>query len=273
MKCCRWLCLLLLTGAPLRVLAGDIQVICEPDLRVYLDGKFVATSSAREDGLFLANVPEGAHVIRVEKDGCVPQSFSVQVQKLPLEVRVKEFSPEPPARHEAVTSTTPVEQSVGSLLITSAPQNCVVEIDGKSEPKDTPLLRIEDLAAGEHEISFVKPGFARVTGVVSVVPGGEVTVRGDLQAGKVEVVNEGKGSLRVISTPEHCTVRLRGVTREKNHARLNISHIPAGEHRIVVSWRGLELTSDVVITSGRRTILTVSFMKGEPPFVVSSEPE
>ncbi len=273
MKCLRWFCLVLLTSVPAMSFAGDIQVACEPALRVYLDGKFVGTSSAKEDGLFLAEVPEGGHVIRVERDGFVPQSFQVEVTKLPIEVKVGEFSPEPPVRHDRETSGTKVKQPVGVLLVTSAPQNCVVEIDGKTETKNTPLLRIEGLAAGEHPISFSRPGFDRIAGVVVIHPGVASAVRGDLRAGKVETIHEGEGSLRVISTPEHCTVRFLGMTTEKTHARLNLSRIPAGEHRIIVSWQGRVQSTNVLITKGHRTIVTVSFMKGDDPFVVSYEPE
>jgi hypothetical protein len=272
MKCLRWLCLIFLMSVSAFSFAGDIQVACEPALRVYLDGKLVGTSSSKDDGFFLANVPEGAHVIRVEKDGFIPQSFQVAVLKVPIEVKAKEFSPEP-IRHDRETSSAKVEVSAVSLLVTSAPQNCVVEIDGKPETKNTPLLRIEGLAAGEHPISFSKPGYDRISGVVSIQPGAAVTVRGDLIAGKLETINEGEGSLRLTSTPEHCTVRFLGKTTEKTHAKLNLSHLPAGEHRIVVSWKGLEVSSNVVITNGHRTIVDVSFMKGEKPFVVSYEPE
>jgi len=273
MKCLRWLCLVLLTTIPSISFAGDIQVSCEPALRVYLDGKFVGTSSAREDGLFLANVPEGGHVIRVEKHGFLPQSFRVEVLNLAIEVKVEEFSPEPPIRDDRETGSADVKQPVGNLRVTSAPQNCVVEIDGKPETKRTPLLLIEGLASGEHQISFSKPGYDRVSGVVSIQPGAEVTVRADLKAGKLETFHEGKGSLRVISTPEHCTVRFLGMTMDKDHAKLNLSQIPAGEHRIVVSWGALVLSSNVVITKGHRTVVVVSFIKGDQPFVVSYEPE
>ena len=79
MRSLRWLCFLLVMSVPATSFAGDIQVLCEPGLRVYLDGKLAGTSSAKEDGLFLPALPEGAHIVRVEKDGFVPQSFRVQV--------------------------------------------------------------------------------------------------------------------------------------------------------------------------------------------------
>jgi hypothetical protein len=273
MKRLLWLCLVILTIVPALSFAGDIQVACEPGLRVYLDGTFVGTSSSKEDGLFLADVPGGAHVIRVEKDGFVPQSFRVEVETLPIEVKVKGFSPEPPTRHDAEISSATAKQPVGKLLVTSAPQDCIVEIDGREQNKSVPLLLIEGLAAGEHPISFSKTGYDRVSGVVRIQPGVEVTIRGDLKAGKVETVYEGHGSLRVISTPQHCMVRFLGKTSEKTGGRLNISHIPAGEHRIVVSWKNLEVSGEILIAKGYRTVVEVSFMKGDKPFVVSYEPE
>lgn len=137
----------------------------------------------------------------------------MEISKLPVEVKVKEFSPQPPVRHAGDTSTAKVKEPAGDLLVTSAPQNCVVEIDGKTETKNPPLLRIESLAAGEHSISFSKPGYDRLTGVARVQPGAGVTVRGDLRAGKLETIHEGMGSLRVYSTPEYCTVRILGPNR------------------------------------------------------------
>ncbi len=273
MRRLRWVCLLVLTVVASVVFAGDVQVACGPGLRVYLDGTFVGNSTVKDDGLFLAGVADGAHAIRVEKAGFVPQTFQVEVQKLPIEVRVEEFSPEPPSRHDAETPPPEVEQSTGSLLITSAPQNCIVEIDGKSETKSIPFVVVEGLAAGEHSISFRKAGYDRLSGVVTVQPGAEVAVRGDLKAGKLETAAEGHGSLRVISVPEYCTVRFLGTTREKTDLRLNVSRVPVGEHRIVVVWKGRELASNVMILKGQRAVVSVSFLKDAKPIVVAYEPE
>ncbi len=186
--------LLLLIGLPTFSLAGDIQVLCEPGLKVYLDGEFMGISNAKEDGLFLPNVPTGEHVVRVEKEGFSPRSFTVRIG-LPVEVRVGEFTSEPEAQ-------------------------------------------LQEKAPGA----------------------------------KVESLQEGEGSLRVISTPMRCTVRFLGKTREKTSQRLNLSHIPAGEHSIEVSWRHLKLSRKIRIIDGQRTVVRISFMKGDEPFIVSHEP-
>lgn len=272
MKIARWLCLFFVMSLSAVSFAGDIQVSCSPGLRVYLDEEFMGTSSANQDGLFLINVPHGTRIIRVEKDGFVPQSIEVEVSDFPIEVRVGQLSPGPFARYTKEPEAGTVAQLVGNLTITSAPQNCTVEIDGKSETKDTPQLSIGRIAAGEHTISFSKPGYEPISHVVTIHPGADVTVRGDLFAGKVETTYEGRGALRVISNPKRCTVRFRGKTEEKIHMNLNLTHIPAGEYPIVVSIRGRKLSTSVLIMDGQRIILEVSFVKGDEPFVVSYVP-
>jgi hypothetical protein len=271
----RWICLFFVMSAAAMSYAGDIQVSCSPGLRISLDGKFVGTSSAAQDGLFLSAVPAGAHTIRVEKDGFVPQNIRIEISSKPIEVRVGKLSPEPSIRvlKEKEPEPEEVEQLFGELVVTSAPQNCTVELDGKSEEKIIPQLSIGRIAAGEHTISFSKPGYETITDVFNVQPGTEVTVRGDLFAGKIETLYEGKGSLQVISNPKRCTIRFRGKIEDKIHSYFNLTHIPAGEYPIVVEIRGRKLTRNVLIIDGHKTVLEVSFVKGEEPFVVSYVPK
>ncbi|MCD4750736.1 MAG: PEGA domain-containing protein [Thermoanaerobaculales bacterium] len=273
MKCIRCLGLIFIMSLSVVSFAGDIQVTCESGLRVLLDGKFVGTSSSKEDGLSLVNVKRGTHTLRVEKEGFLPQTFEVDILDLPIEIVVEDFTPEPPAPRKKEAAAPKVTQRVGNLIVTSAPQNCLVEIDGRAETKNTPHLSIGGLTAGEHTISFSKAGYDRISGVIKIQPGAEVTVRGNLKAGKVEILHEGKGSFRLISKPMRCTVRFRGEIIEKTTQKLNLSFIPAGEYRIVVSWRGLKLSRKVLIANDQRTTIEVSFMKGDEPFVVSYEPE
>jgi hypothetical protein len=273
MRCLRWLCVLLVASAPAVSFAADIQVSCEPALRVFLDGKFMGFSNVRDDGFFLADVPAGAHVIRVEKHGFVAQAFHVEVGQLPVQVRVGAFTVEPPAGQATEAARAKAEKRVGDLQVTSAPQDCTVVIDGQGQPKNTPLLLIQGLPAGEHTIAFSKEGYETVSGVVNVRAGTQVSVRGDLKAGKVENLYEGQGSLRVLSTPEYCMVRFLGKTMDKNGMRLNVTHVPAGEHRIVVSWGRRELSTTVKVFKDQRTVVVVSFLKSDQPFVVTYEPE
>jgi hypothetical protein len=182
MKSLRYVLPLLLISVSVVSFAGDIQVLCEPGLRVYVDNEFVGTSSTREDGLAVVDIGPGKHIVRVEKDGFLSQSFEVEILDLPIEIKLGEFSPAPPAEEETQPAVAVVQQLVGSLVVTSAPQNCDVEIDGKTTAKNEPHLVIGGLAAGEHTISFSKPGYEPLSSVIEVHPGAEITVRGDLKS-------------------------------------------------------------------------------------------
>ena len=271
MKVNRYVFLCLLLSVAAVAPAGDIQVFCSPGLRVYLDGELMGTSSAKDDGLYLFDVPHGARTIRVEKDGFVPQIIEVEVSDFPIEVTVADLSPEPVVRYRTDVDAQTVVQLVGNLVITSAPQNCVVEIDGESQPKTTPQLTIEGLAAGEHTVTFSKAGYEPISRVVTIEPGSEVKIRGNLKAEKVESIFEGLGSLHVISKPERCTVRFRGQTRQKTQPKLNMRQIPAGKYPIVLSIPGRDIATTVTILDKKKTLLEVSFLKGDEPFVISHE--
>ena len=272
MRRAHWMCLLLVMGMTAVSFAGDIQVSCPPDLRIYLDDKFKGTSNAMEDGLFLANVPAGAHTIRVEKDGFLPKNIRIEVSDRPVEVRVGSLSPQPFAQYKKTAEPEEVKQLFGELVITSAPQNCVIELDGKSETKEIPELSIGRVTSGKHTISFSKPGYETITKEITIHPGAGVTVRGDLFEGKIELVYEGKGSMRVTSNPNRCKIRFRGKLEDKIHPTFNLTLIPAGEYPIVFEISGRKVSRSVLIRDGQRAVIEVSFVKGEEPFSVSYVP-
>ncbi len=252
--------------------AGDIQVTCSEGLSIYLDDKLMGTSNAHEDGLFLFAVPSGEHMIRVEKDGFMPKNIRIEVSDRPIEVRVGNLSPAPFAQYKKTAEPEVVKQLYGELVITSAPQNCVIELDGESEAKEIAELEIGRVTSGKHTISFSKPGYETITREITIHPGTEVTVRGNLFEGKIETLYEGRGSLRVISHPSRCKIGFRGKLEDKIHPTFNLTHIPAGEYPIVFEISGRKVSRMVLIKDGQRAVVEVNFIKGEKPFTVSYVP-
>jgi hypothetical protein len=244
--------------------SGGVQISAEPGLDVYLDGELVGTTIAKEDGLYLGDLQRGHHTIRVEKEGFLPQTFDVDVVNRPIEVEVARFIP-------AAAATAPAQAAVevGTLVVTSAPQNITVEIAGRVEEKRTPQLSIGGLPVGEHRISFKKEGYDTVTSTITIEQGAENVIHGDLKAAKVEVVHRGQGSLRVISQPTRCNIWFRDEIHEKHYDRFNLTKIPAGEHPMMVTIPGRKLATTVLIVDGQRTTVEVSFMKGDDPFVIT----
>jgi len=249
--------------------AGGVQISAEPGLEIYLDGKLVGATTAREDGLYLSGVRRGRHTIRVEKEGFRSQTFEVDVVSRPIEVEVAKFIPVVAAPTAAATTGRPDSTEVGSLLVTSAPQNITVEIAGRTEEKRTPQLSIGGLPVGDQVITFRKDGYEPVTSTITIEPGAENTVHGDLKSTRVEVVHQGRGSLRIISKPMRCTIWFRDEIHDKIHDRFNLTKIPAGEYPMMVMISGRKLTTTVLIVDGQRTTVEVSFMKGDDPFVIT----
>ncbi|MCG6964334.1 MAG: hypothetical protein LJE95_13830 [Acidobacteria bacterium] len=267
-------CLLLALTLATVSMAGDIQVTCEPGLRVFLDNQLAGTSSASEHGLHLTNVPEGKHTIRVEKTGCFPQGFQVEVSKLPTQVTVGRFTQI--LDGASIVKPTPsadAREMVGKLVITSAPQYCAIAIDGKSRAKKDTFLTIGPLFRGKHSISFTGGGHSPISTVVDMEPGADVTVHGDLLNGKVDVSYEGIGSLRVISTPQVCKIKFLGKLETKTSPIFNRSYLPAGVHRMTVNWGTKLMSADVLITNHHRTVVVIDFSRDAIPFRFSYEPE
>jgi len=254
-------------------LAGDVQVLCEPGLRVLLDGRLVGISNSRDDGLFLVNVPTGVRTVTVEKEGYLTQVFRVDVPDHPIEIKVAQFIPMPVQPGNSTPATAGAGDIGGTVVITSAPQNCDVELDGVLHNKRVPQLVLSGVAPGERAISFRKEGYPPIHGMLAVRPGVKTTVRGNLLDGRVEVIHAGVGSLRVLCRPDRCGVRFLGRVAETSRGRWNLSHVPAGEHRLTVSVRGQERLVQVQIVEGKRTVVSVSFFPGEDPLAVTFEPE
>jgi hypothetical protein len=167
----------ILIGVASASFAGDIQIFCEPGHSIYLDDEFMGTSNAKQDGLFLLNVRKGNRTIRVEKEGFVPRLLEVEVSDYPIEVRVGALVPLSPEPEPVAPTPAPIKPAVGIVVITSAPQNCVVEIDGtRNETKNTPTLTLSDLVIGRHTISFSKQGYETISGTFSVLAGRATSV-------------------------------------------------------------------------------------------------
>ena len=175
-----------------------------------------------------------------------------------------------------VTKSSPRARTsdlVGRLVVTSVPQYCTVAIDGDSRAKKDTYLTIGPLTQGKHTISFSGGGHSLISTVVDMAPGADLTVNGNLLDGKVDVSYRGKGSLRVISTPQVIKIRILSIVDTKMAPIFNRSYLPAGVHRMTVSWGTKQMSTDVLITKQHRTIVEVDFSPDAIPFRFSYEPE
>ena len=90
------------------------------------------------------------------------------------------------------------------------------------------MLRVEDLAPGQHTIAFSKPGYERLTGRVKFRRASRSACAETSWRGRSRPPRTGKGSLRVFSTPEICTVQILGKTHDKTRLGAERDAPPGG---------------------------------------------
>jgi len=60
--------------------SGNLQIICKPGTRIYLDGELVSVAKSEGDGLYLEGIESGKHEVRVGEAVFRPQRFDVQIK-------------------------------------------------------------------------------------------------------------------------------------------------------------------------------------------------
>jgi hypothetical protein len=59
---------------------SHIQVMSESGISVFLDGQFKGTTSSEYGGIIIQNIPSGQHIIKVVKEGYLPQEETISIK-------------------------------------------------------------------------------------------------------------------------------------------------------------------------------------------------
>lgn len=136
---------------------GDIQITCEPGLRIYLDGTFLGESNSTEDGKYLSNISLGKHKLVIKKTGFAPKTFVVNViLGSTREIVVGKMTPEITVKQSGDSSRGNIILSVGSLKIKTVPIRCRVMFQGRTIDKTGTELDIGNIPVGNHTIKFIR---------------------------------------------------------------------------------------------------------------------
>jgi len=116
----------------------------------------------------------------------------------------------------------------GQMAIDSTPQGAQVQIDGNTDPSWITPLTLSGLAAGQHSVTFSKPGYSSDTRTVSVTSGGKASV--------ITRLAQLAATLAVASNPSGASIFVDG----KNTGKLTPAQIPLdkGQHVILVRKPG-----------------------------------
>lgn len=137
---------------------GYIQVDCEPDVIVFMDGEFRGITKADFNGLIIQDVPVGKHKLRAVKEGFASQEADVFVDggKV-LKFKLQKFVPKVKITEEGKEGEGEVKAKTGTIIINSIPIDCSVDcqalgISKYMKQKDT--VEMGDVREGTYELIF-----------------------------------------------------------------------------------------------------------------------
>jgi hypothetical protein len=161
---------------------GDLQVTCEPDVKIYIDNEYKGITNEFEDGLAI-ELSSGKHTLKAVKKGYEPfiKEFTIQEYKgTKIEVTFKEVS-------ENIYQISPesgeTSAQVGTIELRSIPMGAIVYIDGEKKQGKTDM-GIKGVKAGQHKILFQK-GENNLSGVFKLEPSNILKLKADFKEGKI----------------------------------------------------------------------------------------
>jgi PEGA domain len=154
--------------------------------------------------------------------------------------------PDPGQVIQVYTTLQPV-QTQGSLIVSSTPGGALVTLDG-GHGQMTPWT-YTDLASGNHMIQVFLSGYQTYTTVVTVPPGGTVSI----QAVLPPLTNV--GVLQVISTPGGADLYVDQVY--SGETATTVGNLQNGEHQVRLRLAGYQdWTGSVPVKGGATTTIT-----------------
>jgi len=203
---------------------GSIAITSTPEAAaVWLDGE----ETGEVTNCLLADVPAGAHVVTLKRDGYADASTPVTVTE-----------GETALVHLGLTTAT------GSLTVTSSPAGATILIDGADTGAVTNAT-LDGIAVGTHTVTLRKDGYVDATAEIEITEGETATLRLDLA--------RALGSIVVTSAPEGAAIFLDGAdTGDVTNATL--AGVPAGEHTVTVTKPGYADATATVTVEHDKTV-------------------
>jgi uncharacterized protein (TIGR02145 family) len=137
--------------------ATYIQVVCEPEVSIFLEDSFIGKTTGEIGGLIIENVIPGSLTIKVVKEG-----FSPQIERINVKLgEVYKYSVKPFVPRIKITQTgnegqQQIELKVGKLRIQSLPVSIKVSIPSLeiSDSKTQDVWNADEIPVGDYDASF-----------------------------------------------------------------------------------------------------------------------
>ncbi len=176
-------------AAAMAAVGGDIQITCEPDVRIWVNGELRGKTAADENGLYLENLQPGFYRIEAVKSGYLKEEKNVEVQRgKTIEVKFQFTAPAMKIEkltNEGQSGYTP--GGVGNFILRSAPLRATVYFDGKEIGVSDAPISVTNTTAGKHRLKFVFKNQV-LEGDYFLAPNQTMKLKANFMTGKI--VNE-----------------------------------------------------------------------------------
>jgi|GEM_PF-3416008 len=162
---------------------GDIQITCEPGVRIWLNNDFKGTTTSDDNGMFIEGLPPGNYNVKATKtdfgqadklitvlDG---QTVEVEIQFTAPDVKIEDMVPE---------KDTAFVQEVGTFILRSVPLKAIAYIDDKEIGETDKKVR--NFPVGHHTVKFVFKG-KTLTGSFKLNPNETLKLKGHFKKGRI----------------------------------------------------------------------------------------
>ncbi len=205
---------------------GDIQVTCEPGIRIYIDNAFSGKTNTDDGGLYLEGVSAGNHQLKAVKRGFSPKILPVVVKpEETIEVRVGTLEPKLQITQEGDDKSLAVTAQTGSVQVRSIPLHCKLAFLGRAIDKTKDRVRIDNIPLGTYKLTATRSA-QTLDASVPILQGRVTEVLVRFKDGRIEV-----------EVPE-TVVRVAGILKGSQAERLGIL-----QDDIVISYGGTSFTT------------------------------
>jgi hypothetical protein len=162
--------------------AGDLWVICAPELEIFLDGESVGMCGADASGKRVPGIETGDHTIQVRREGSASAVFPFAVSPASAQMLVPEVEGDPSGTAEGDAT-----QKLGSIELTSNPMACKVGSGDRAIAKHQPIMIFVGVPFGKHRLQF-EDGEKVLVADVPVQTHEPVQVRVDFSTDQVAII-------------------------------------------------------------------------------------
>ena len=136
---------------------GDIQITCEPGIRIWVNDEFRGKTTQLDSGMFLEGLIPGTYRIKAVKSGFEPVFKEAKVVRgKTIEVKIAITTPAMKIENLITGETGGNETTVGTIIFRSVPLHASIYLNGtKIGTTDT---EVTNIATGRHHVKFVYKG-------------------------------------------------------------------------------------------------------------------